>query len=311
MLYLVNQYLDMRRGLGYSLKSQGALLRSFARYAEASGHVGPLTIDLALSWAESSEAGPDQIAQRLSVVRQFGRHRAAFDPATEIPPPDLLPWHRRRKPPHVYSDKEIADLLRASASLRPRKGLRPNTYVNFFSLLASTGLRNSETRHLRLRDVDLHDGLIVVREGKSRRSRLVPLHPTTTAGLVRYAELRDSYAHLPSSDFFFRADHAPSLRKRAVEQTFARLRRRLGWNVHGRARIPRIHDLRHTFVVRRILRWYEEGADVDRKILTLATYLGHVNVSDTYWYLSAIPELLAIPSERFENFTRDGEEWYS
>lgn len=306
-LELVDEYLKMRRGLGYSLKTQGALLYSYARYADAAGHTGPVTINLALSWAESS-AGPNSAAQRLSALRLFARHRAAFDPDTEIPPLDLLPWCYHRKPPHIYSDLEFANLLRAAAGLRPRGGLRPNTYIAFFSLLACTGLRNSEARHLKTCDVDLDDGLIFVRDGKSLKSRLVPLHPTARVALTSYAKLRDGYTHLPRSEYFFRTDHAPYLRKRAVEGAFDKLRRRLGWTAEGRARLPRIHDIRHTFAVRRCLRWYQERVDVDRKILSLATYLGHINVSDTYWYLSCAPELLAIPLEKFEVFAKGGEE---
>jgi len=160
MLDLVGQYLEMRRGLGYSLIMQGAMLRSFALYADALGHSGPLTINLALSWAESSRAGPDEVARRLSIVRPFARHRAAFDPDTEVPPADLLPWPRHRNSPHIYSDKDIADLLLASSRLRPRGGLQPITYVTYFSLLASTGLRTSEARHLSIWDVNLNDGMI-------------------------------------------------------------------------------------------------------------------------------------------------------
>lgn len=301
---LVEEYLDMRLALGYRLKSQGALLRSFARHAEASGHSGAVTVDLAVSWAESSGSGPDQVARRLSVVRQFARHLAAFDPETEVPPADLLPWPKRRRPPHVYSGGEFDDLLHAAAGLRPRGGLRPKTYVAFFSLLMATGLRCGEARSLGVADVDFGDEVLVVREGKCRKSRLVPLHPSTAAALAHYADLRDSYVRAPSSDLFFRTERAPFLRKAAVEGTFSYLRGVLGWTANGRAHLPRVHDIRHTFVVRRVLRWYEEGADVDQKILALATYLGHVNVSDTYWYLSAVPELLAVTSARFEHFAR-------
>jgi integrase len=210
----------------------------------------------------------------------------------------------RRKPPHIYSDAEIAQLLRAAAGLRPRGGLRPQTYVTLFSLLACTGLRVSEAHNLTIRDVDLGASLLVIRETKFRKSRLVPLHPSAVTALARYAAFRDRYANFSRSEYFFRTDHAASLRKRAVEGTFDKLRTRLYWTVQGRARRPRIHDLRHTFAVRRLLRWYEEGADVDQKILALSTYLGHAKVTDTYWYLSAIPELLAITARRFELYAR-------
>jgi integrase len=308
-LHLVDEYLTVRHGLGFDLETPRWLLRDFARFAEQVGHHGPVTVDLAVQWAVSSRSrDPAQAARRLSVVRQFARYRAVFDPATEIPPVGLLGRVPRRKQPHIYSDAELAALLRQASLLQPRKGLRPRTYVTFFSLLASTGLRLSEACRLAIRDVDLADGVLTVREGKFRKSRLVPLHPTAMSALTRYAARRDACRDAPRSEYFFRTDRAPVLKGAAVQKTFSRLRDRLGWTAQGRARRPRIHDLRHTFAVRRLLRWYQAGADVDRKILALATYLGHTKVTDTYWYLSAVPELMAITSQRFERFARRAQE---
>lgn len=304
-LHLVDEYLALRRGLGFDLESPRWMLQDFARYVDRIGHQGPLTIDLAVQWALTSRSSdPAQAARRLSAIRQFARHRAVFDPATEIPPAGLLGRVPRRKQPHIYSNEEVAALLRQASLLLPRDGLRPRTYVAFFSLLISTGLRLSEACHLTPRDVDLADGVLTIREGKFRKSRLVPLHPTATQALTRYAVYRDARSDGPRSGCFFRTDRVPALSRPAVEKTFSRLRDRLGWTAQGRARRPRIMDLRHTFAVRRLLRWYQDGADVDRKILALATYLGHSRVTDTYWYLSAVPELMAIASQRFERFAR-------
>ncbi|OFV88151.1 MAG: hypothetical protein A3J75_07145 [Acidobacteria bacterium RBG_16_68_9] len=245
MVALVTEYLALRRGLGFDLRVQGWLLLDFARYADEIGHHGPITIDIATRWATVSKSSPVSIAQRLSVVRQFARHRLAFDPSTEVPPAGLLGCPVRRKPPHIYADAEIAELLRVAATVRPREGLRPQTYIALFSLLASTGLRISEARHLTHQDVDLGAGILVIRETKFRKSRLVPLHPSAVMALQRYAALRDGFPDTARSEFFFRTDHAAALRKRAVESTFSRLRIRLGWDAQGRARCPRIHDLRH------------------------------------------------------------------
>lgn len=310
--HLVDEYLALRRGLGFDLESPQWMLLDFARHADRVGHQGPLTIDLAVQWAlSSSSSDPAQAARRLATVRQFARHRAVLDPATEIPPVGLLGRVRRRKTPHIYSDAEIASLLRQTTVLRPQKGLRPRTYGAFFSLLVSTGLRLSEACRLTSHDVNLIDGVLTIREGKFRKSRLVPLHPTATQALIRYAALRDEDRDAPRSPSFFQTGRAPALTRAAVEKTFSRLRDRLGWTAQGRARRPRIHDLRHTFAVRRLLRWYQDGADVDRKILALATYLGHAKVTDTYWYLSAVPELLALGSQRFERFARREQEGVS
>jgi integrase len=176
--------------------------------------------------------------------------------------------------------------------------------VAFFSLLASTGLRLSEACRLHRRDVDLRGGLLTVRKGKFGKSRLVPLHPTAVEALTRYAAQRDAFRSARRSEFFFFTDRASALTRKTVETTFSGVRHRLGWTAYGRAGRPRIHDLRHTFAVRRLLRWYEEGADVNRKILALATYLGHAKVTDTYWYLSAVPELMAVTARRFEDFAQ-------
>lgn len=304
----VEEYLAFRRGLGFDLKSPRWLLLDFARHAERVGHQGPMTIDLAVQWALCTRSiDPAQPVRRLSALRQFARHRVVFDPATEVPPVGLLGRVPRRKQPHIYSDAEVAALLRQASLLLPRGGLRPKTYVTFFSLLASTGLRLSEACRLAPTDVDLSDGVLTVREGKFRKSRLVPLHPTTTQALTRYAAHRNA-SRQTRSGAFFRTDRAPALTCAAVKKTFSRLRHRLGWTAQGRARRPRIHDFRHAFAVRRLLRWYEEGADVDRKILALSTYLGHAKATDTYWYLSAIPELMTLTSQRFERFARGGQE---
>lgn len=304
-LVLVDDYLAMRRDLGFDAEGLRWLLRDFARYAEQIEHRGPITLDLAVRWALSSRPGdPARAERRLRAVRQFARYRTAFDPATEVPPAGLFGRIPRRKQPHIYSDEEISALLQECRRLQPLGGLRPATYAAFFSLLASTGLRLSEACRLERRDVDLSKGLLTVRQGKFRKSRLVPLHPSAVQALTRYAAKRDACRDSPRSEFFFRTDGRPALGRAAVEKTFSRLRDRLGWTSHGRARRPRIHDLRHTVAVRRLLRWYEEGTDVDRKILALATYLGHAKVTDTYWYLSAVPELMAVTSQRFERFAR-------
>jgi integrase len=305
----VEDYLALRRGLGFDLQSPQWFLRDFARYADQVEHRGPITIDLAVRWALASRSSdPAQATRRLGAIRSFARHRAVFDSATEIPPPGLLGRAPRRKPPHIYSEAEIAALLRQAAHLLPRGGLRARTYVAFFSLLASTGLRLSEACALARGDIDLVRGVITVRRGKFRKARLVPLHSTATQALISYATYRDKFGEAAQCAFFFRTDRATSLTPAAVKKTFSRLRHRLGWTAHGRTRRPRIHDIRHTAVVRRLLRWYEAGVDIDRKILALSTYLGHAKVTDTYWYVSAIPELMAIASQRFEAFVERQQE---
>jgi integrase len=236
----------MRSALGFDIEKQSWLLRDFARYAERVEHCGPITIDLAVRWAVSPCTGePARAERRLGAVRQFARHRMVFEAETEVPPVGFIGRIPRRQQPHIYSDAEISALLRECGRLVPRNGLRPTTYVVFFSLLASTGLRLSEARRLECRDVDLAKGLLLVRESKFRKSRLVPLHPTTVQGLADYAARRDTFRNAPRSEFFFRTDRASALQRAAVEKTFSRLRESLGWFSPGRTRPPRIHDLRH------------------------------------------------------------------
>lgn len=239
------------------------------------------------------------------MVRGFLRHLAALDGATEVPSPGLLGPTGHRKPPHVYSDSEIADLLRAAAALAPRGGIRPHCYVTLFGLLACTGLRISEALALTRADVDLTDGMLTVRAGKRGRTRLVPLHPSALQPLRDYAARRDHQCGVLADNVaFFRTDRSDHVSYGAASSTFARLRRQLGWSAQGRTRLTRIHDLRHRMVVRRIQSWHAQGADVDRKIAVLATYLGHGQVSDVYWHLSAVPELMSIVADRFEAFAQ-------
>ncbi len=306
---LAEQYLALRRGLGYELRRQGTFVRGFAGFLDRLEHCGPVPLEFSVRWARSTTAAdPCNPARRLSVVRGFLRYLAAFDAATEVPPPGLLGPTGRRKPPHVYSDAEIASLLQAAAALTPRGGLRPHCYVTLFALLSCTGLRVSEALALSREDVDLIDGVLTVRRGKGGRRRLVPLHPSALGPLRGYARRRDRCSGSRAGGAFFLTDRAARLTYGAVRSTFRRLRRRLGWTAEGRARLPRIHDLRHRVVVRRLQLWHTEGAEVDRKIPALATYLGHVVASDVYWYLSAVPELMAVVAGRFERFARTEQE---
>jgi len=231
---LVEDYLVMRSNLGFGIERIRWLLRDFARFIGRIEHRGPITVDLAVQWALSScSSDPARAERRLWAVRQFARHLAAFDPATEIPPAGLFGRVMRRSQPHIYSDAEITALLKECGRLRPRDGLRPMTYVALFSLLASTGLRISEACHLRCCDVDLCKGLLTVREGKFRKSRLVPLHQTTVQALIRYVARRNASRGAQRSEFFFHTDRASTLERAAAEKTFSRLRDRLGWAAQG------------------------------------------------------------------------------
>jgi integrase len=300
----VEAYLALRRGLGFAYVKEGDLLLGFARYADKGRHHGPLTTALAVRWAKQSTS-LNWRARRLDVLRGFARHEAAQDIRTEIPADGLLGSARRRRgQPHIYSERELTDLLRAAAALLPPGGLRPQTYTTFFGLLASTGLRVSEAIRLMQADVDLGGQVLRVSETKARKSRLVPLHPSTTRALATYAAERDRRHPRPQVSAFFLDGGGLPLKYNTVKDTFADLRRGLDWvrpaSPGSRRRLRRIHDLRHSFACRRLLAWYEEGGDIHVKLPALSTYLGHVHVRDTYWYLTAIPDLMAVASARFE-----------
>jgi len=308
MTALVADYVTLRRGLGYRSPSQERALRAFARYLDQAGHDGPVPLEASLDWATSTASqDPCNPARRLTTVRGFLRHLSALDGATEVPAPGLLGPVGHRRPPHVYSDREIGDLLAAAAGLAPVGGLRPHCYATLFGLLACTGLRICEALALTCGDVDLADGMLTVRAGKRGRARLVPLHPSALRPLRDYAADREHrFGPSADSEAFFRTDLSDRVSYNAANSTFIVLRRQLGWTAAGRARAPRVHDLRHRMVVRRIQAWHAQGADVDCKIAALATYVGHTEVREVYWYLSAVPELISIVAGRFEAFAGYG-----
>ena len=299
----VRGYLRTRRATGVHLRIEGQQLLSFARFADHISPGAPLTVELALRWvAVSKRAGPVGRARRLEVVRPFARYLSAFEERTEIPAPRLLGPAHPRKAPCIYTDHQVSRLLSAAARMSPANGLRPLTLRTFFGLLACTGLRPSEALALTGDEVDLKAGILTIRRTKFRKSRLVPLHPSATRVLQRYARARDRRVPIAKTAAFFVLDTGVALTLRRAESAFGRLRRTLNWPIPANGRKPRIYDLRHTFACRRLQHWYADKIDVHNAIAALATYLGHTKLSDTYWYLTATPELMALTATRFEAF---------
>lgn len=305
----VADYLTTRRQLGFALRIEGEQLQRFARFADERSHRGAVTVELALAWAcASNRSGPIGRARRLEVVRPLAKFCVLFEPETQVPPSHLLGPAHRRVPPHIYTDEELTQLLAAATELEPVQGLRPITMRCLLGLLAATGLRVSEALHLQQADVDLEQGLLCVRQTKFRKSRYVPLHPTVRQALAAYAHLRDQRLALPRESAFFLRDNGCALGHDHAMHAFQRIRARLGWD-QAPGRRPRLYDLRHTFACNRLISWYQEGMDVHWAMPLLATYLGHAKVTDTYWYLTAVPALMAIVSERFECLAKSrGEE---
>lgn len=306
----VQQYLDERRRLGFELISQATELMRFARYAEARNHRGALTQELIVGWAREHVKRTSAVtaARRLEIVRPFAAYHRQFEPATEIPPPGMLGRGHRRLVPHIYTDQEVAQLLQAAGRLTPRDGLRPRTYRTLFGLIAAAGLRLSEALKLTVGDVDLAASAVTIRQTKFRKSRSLPLHSSVVHALRSYRQSRDRGHAVDAGAPFFVSEAGAALRESTVHHVFLRMRQHLGWQARGDYPAPRIHDLRHTFAVRRLQRWREEGQSIDHALFWLCTYLGHAKISDTYWYLTGIPELMDTIGARFERFTAAGAE---
>jgi integrase/recombinase XerD len=296
----LKDYLCIRPSLGFRLRLPGSLLRSFVAFLKASG-ASYITTELALRWAtQPTPAQPATWAARLGMVRRFATWLRATEPRTEIPPVRLLQYRYRRKTPHIYSDAEIGKLLHCTQRLRSRKGLRAHTFTTLFALLVVTGMRVNEAVGLDRSDVDLSLGILQIRRTKFGKSRHVPIHPSTVAALKRYAEVRDRLFAAPLTPAFFVSEDGRRITDWKARYTFAKLSQRIGlraW-VKGHGRGPRLHDMRHRFAARTLVHWYRAGLDVERELPKLSTYLGHVHVNHTFWYLEAVPELLQLATDR-------------
>jgi len=298
----VHDYVALRRALGFKMIEVSHSLTDFVKFASRE-RASCITVDLAVRWAKlSPSVQPSRWATRLRIVRQFAEYLSTIDSRTEIPPRDLLLGKYQRKPPYLYDDGEIRQLLAEAWRMRSPTGLRAWTYATLLGLLTVTGMRLGETLALDRSDVDLVEGVLSVRRTKCRKERLVPVHETTRLALLRYARVRDRVHRHPKTDAFFLAESGLRLHHGSVRENFVRLSRSIGIRTrvgrfgHG----PRLHDLRHRLAVTTLMRWYRSGVDVERRLPVLSTYLGHTKVTDTYWYLQAIPELLRLALSRVE-----------
>jgi len=296
----LDEYLSVRRALGYKLESTGIKLEKFVSHLEAQGEP-IITTQLAVAWAQrDAHVQRVEWAANLTAVRLFAQYCSGIDPRTEIPPHGILPYRYQRPRPHIYAPEETANLMEAASRLRPHAGLRPRTYTTLFGLLATTGLRVGEAVGLQRDAVDLDLGVLVVRDTKFGKTRLVPVHGTTLEALQDYARLRDRFLPRPRTPWFFVAPRGGRLHMREVRTVFIQLSRQIGLRGESDHHGPRLHDFRHSFAVRTLLHWYQTGEDVEVKLPLLSTYLGHTHPSDTYWYLTATPELLAEATARLE-----------
>ncbi len=294
----LDDYLTVRRALGFKLKNASCLLPKFVTHLEQTGATR-VTTELALAWTRQPTENPIQWSERLKAVRGFARHLQSLDPSNEVPPAYVLPARRSRTSPYLYSASDIAKLMQAAHLLEPP--LRAATYETLVGLLACTGLRVSEAIRLDRDDVDYEKGVLIVRTSKFGKSRGVALHGSTIAALQTYARLRDQLRPcLPTPSFFVNM-RATRLSYRTVNGTYVGLVKLAKIGPPSNNGHLRLHDLRHSFAVRTLLEWYRAGVDLQAKLPVLSTYLGHIDPKSTYWYLSAAPELLALAGSRLQH----------
>jgi len=296
----VRDYLALRRGLGFKLKKHERFLLEFVTFL-AQRKAPHITTDLALQWAtRHGHQQPAEWAARLSVVRGFARYWSGIDHRTEIPADGLLPYRPARAKPYIYSEEQIQRLLEAAHRMPASNSLKPHMFYCLFGLLAVTGMRISEVLNLQSADIDWSEGVLTIRGTKFGKSRLIPLHQSTQKVLLDYVRRRDRHfadrtvAHLFVSRSGRRVDSGD------VRRTFYVLSRQIGLRDALARRGPRLHDFRHRFAVQTLVRWYRQNQDPKRLLPVLSTYLGHGHVTDTYWYLTNTPELLAAAGQRLE-----------
>jgi integrase/recombinase XerD len=295
----VDSYLKTRRACGFKLRWQGKLLQNFAAFSDSRGkHY--VCSDVAIEWAGLGSSVP-QRARRLSEVIRFSRYMRAEDPLHEVPPPVFGIEKRLRPIPYIFSQDEIQRLLQAVSELGCHS-LRGKTYSTLFALLACTGLRVSEATALCIEDITA-DGLVIKRS-KFHKSRLVPLHETAQAGIRRYLEHRLPYA--PYENHVFVSLQKKPLLPSDVYRTFRAALNKIGLQRGPDLPRPTLHSFRHTFAVRALESCTGSRDQITKHMLALSTYLGHSKIHHTYWYLEAVPDLMADIAQRCENFFKGG-----
>lgn len=295
----IEEYIVYKRSLGYMIKIESQELRHFAKYTREIGYNGSITAELSLQWASLGDNFTRKyMARRLETLHTFAAYISAFDPEAQIPQNGAFGKAHLRTDPYIYTDDEVMSLMSCADSLHSPDGIRARTVAAAIGLMYATGIRVSELTSLSVADVRTEEGYLFVRNSKFKKDRLVPLHPTVIARLSEYRAFIDGKIGVRSDeDTFFVTSYGHQFNVRAFEYAFQLIRPLVFGNA---TKPPRLYDLRHTFACNTIKRWYEAGGDINRKLYLLSTYMGHVKPEDTYWYLSATPELLEIAARKFE-----------
>jgi integrase/recombinase XerD len=298
----VTGYLATRRAMGFKVEGLSKLLLSFAAFCEARGATR-VRNDLAVEWATATVKVPVNdalFARRMDAVRIFARYQHALDPATQVPPGAIGNRRYRPREPNVFSEAEVLALLAAADTLSPR--FKAVTWRTLIGLLAATGMRPGEACHLIVSDIDLTNGVIQVLETKFGKSRLVFIHPTTTTVLGHYLQVRQDWVGTTARacPAVFVNSRREAINPDSLGAAFKQIVAAAGITPGPGHRPPRLHDLRHTFAVTTMVDWYRGGHDVQVRLPLLSTWLGHVDPASTYWYLHAVPELLAHAARRLD-----------
>ncbi|MDA8330480.1 MAG: tyrosine-type recombinase/integrase [Candidatus Dormibacteraeota bacterium] len=295
----VDEYLAIRRTMGFKLQDYDRLLGDFVDYLERCG-AGTITIQAAVSWATAPAVSQSYQADRLCAVRGFARYVKGTDPSVEVPPVGLLARRGQRRIPYLFSTADKTGLVEAASRLEPV--LRGATYEALFGLVATTGMRIGETIRLERSDVDLHGGVLEINDTKFRKHRRIPLHDSAVAALGRYVEVRDQLCPKPKASSFFISTRGTRLLYVCINEVFRKLVDDIGLTQQSPAGRPRIHDLRHNFAIATLVECYRSGTDPQATLPVLSAYLGHADPIYTYWYLQACPELLGLAAEGLERW---------
>lgn len=300
----VEEYISYKNSLGYQIKIESQELRRFASYAVSIGHNGSLTTDLAFEWATLK---PDYsrwyMARRMEIIRTFAKYICVLDSMAQMPPKGMFGDCHGRSTPYIYTEEELFTLMDASAKLLSPDGLRCKAVFTAIGLLWTTGMRPNEVCRLKNDDVDLENNLITIQETKFSKSRMIPIHESTAKELRTYVNDRDTLRSHFSDHHFLLTTGSRKLVLPNLNYAFQVIKKKiLTDDKEWSRRPPRLYDFRHTFACNTLLRWLKKDINIDLKIIYLSTYLGHVKVADTYWYLTGTPELMQLTSNKFESY---------
>jgi integrase len=305
----VEAYISFKQGMGVTMISEASALRQFRRYAESLGHEGPVTLELAVSWARSGTHAEGYEIKRYEMARRVSDYAAVFDDSIPRLPAGLLGKTSDRITPYIYTDEEVSLLMKAaSASYSMQDPLRSIAYEAVIGILRTTGMRPFEALSLKDDDFDQDNRIIMIRKAKNNKERMIPIDKSASAALAAYQIRRDELRSGRTCKNLIISNGDRPLGISGFQDAFCEIRcillnRGEVWT----RRPPRPYDLRHTYAVKTLLRWHESGEDVNALLPVLATYMGHSTISETYWYLTGTSELMAVACSSFEELVKAGD----